>query len=165
VLDEFMDFWTLLVIALALLWAQANVISCAGLHALRAAARARWEALVSLEKCLFACLAANGEASPEELGRWGAVLEKTILPESASGVLEFYEHMRRGTLCVAATGFPVLELRCRQAARCYAEAAALYNSRISFPMAWPLSKWMGFVPVQPPPGEGAFRNVVSTGQH
>jgi hypothetical protein len=150
-----MDFWTLLAISLAVLWAQANVISCAGLQALRAEARVRWEALVSLDRCLLECRAAAGGVSPDAIARWRTVLEKTILPENAPGVLGFYEERRLWIGTQGAWGFGVLELRCRQAAHCYAEVAALYNRRISSVTAWPLSRWMGFAPVQEPPREDA----------
>ncbi len=159
-----MDFWMVLSVALAVLWTQANVIYCAGLHSLRAEARARWDALVALDSCLLSCLEATGADSKEEFVRWRALLERTILPESASGVLEFYRQQRPHVPPEAAAGFPVLELRCRQAARCYAEAAALYNSRIPLIFGWPLSKWMGFVPVQAPPGDGAVWNGVPPGK-
>lgn len=155
VLDGGMDFWTLLAISLAVLWAQANVISCAGLQALRAEARVRWEALVSLERCLLECRIAAGGVSPDAVAQWRTVLEKTILPENASGVLEFYKERRLGGGTQGARGFGVLELRCRQAAHCYAEAAGLYNRRIPSMTGWPLSRWMGFAPVQEPPEEDA----------
>lgn len=150
-----MDFWTLLTIALAVLWAQANVIFCAGLHALRAEARVRWDALLSLEKFLLERRTEeDGHVAPEFLG-WAEVLKKPILPENGPAVLGFYQHRKRWMELKHGTGFSVLELRCREAALRYAEAAALYNDRVLSLLGRPLSRWMGFAPVQGPPGQTA----------
>ncbi len=150
-LIEPMDFWTLLALALAVLWMQANVIFCAGLHAMRAEARVRWEAFLRLEKCLVERRAEVAGAVAAEFTEWAAVFEKTIFPENGPAVLGFFEHRTRWGAMEHGPGFPVLELRCRQAALRYAEAAALYNGRISSFLGWPLSRWMGFAPVQLPP--------------
>jgi hypothetical protein len=150
-----MDFWTLLSIALAVLWAQANVIFCAALHALRAEARVRWEAFFSLERCLLERWTEAGGEAAAELTEWTALFQDTILPEDGRTVLAFFEQRKRWGALRRGPGFPVLELRCRQAALRYAEAAAQYNKRVPSLLGWPLSRWMGFAPVQLPPGQTA----------
>jgi hypothetical protein len=65
----------------------------------------------------------------------------------------FFEE--RGLACRDDLGdkHSVLELRCHEAVCRYAEVAALYNARVPLAWGWPLSKWMGFLPVEaPPPG-------------
>lgn len=153
VLDKAMDFWTLLAIALAVLWAQANVISCAGLYALRAEARVRWEALVALERSLLECRQEAGGDLSKESARWRLLLNQKILPENGPEVVEFFKEQRLWRVAGASAGLSVLESRCRQAARCYGEAAARYNRGIPAPLGWPLSRWIGFIPVQEPPQE------------
>ena len=149
VLGGWVNFWTLFALALAVLWLQANAITCAALQAMRAEARARWEALLSLERCLLERRGVEGSRTPAGLQGWTAILEQTIWPEEAPGVLAFFEERRR--VGKPGPGCGVLELRCREAVRCYAEAAALYNERLSLPWGWPLSKWAGFLPVTAPP--------------
>jgi hypothetical protein len=145
------NFWTLLAVALAVLWLQANVIAYAALRALRAEARVRWEALLSLERSLQERLASSGTVPPAALQRWKEVLEKSIWPEDAAAVRAVFEARRLSRDLAVQSDCAVLELRSREAVRRYAEAAALYNGRIPHPSGWPLSKWMGFVPVEMPP--------------
>jgi hypothetical protein len=151
VLGGGVNFWTLLALALAVLWLQANAIACAALQALRAEARVRWEALVFLERCLLERRAAVWGGAPAVAARWRAILEKPSWPEDASGVGAFFEERRLAWEHGAGTGNEVLELRCSEAVRCYATAAALYNRRLPLLSSWPLSKWMGFLPVEEPP--------------
>ena len=146
-----MNFWTLLALALAVLWLQANVIAYAALRALRAEARVRWEALVSLERILHERLASGGRIPSAVLHRWKDVLETTIWPEDASGVRAFFEARRLSRDLAVQSDCAVLELRSAEAVRRYAEAAALYNGRIPHRSGWPLTKWMGFMPVEEPP--------------
>jgi hypothetical protein len=145
------NFWTCLALALVVLWLQANAISCAGLQALRAEARVRWEALLSLERCRLERWAAGAGGSSAVVLRWRAVLEKAVWPEDASAVRRFFEERRLVHDFGTGGDCGVLELRCREAVRCYAEVAALYNARLPLLWGWPLSRWMGFVPVQGPP--------------
>jgi hypothetical protein len=158
-----MDFWTLLAIALAALWAQANVIFCAGLHALRAEARVRWEALLLMERRRFECQKLAGGGFSHELTRWNHLLEAWIRPEDGTEVMEFYDLRRSLDAQNTFDGFPVVALRCEQANRCYAEAAARYNGRIGCRIGWPLSRWMGFAPVQEPPATAFHRGDSNPG--
>jgi hypothetical protein len=158
-----MDFWTLLAIALAVLWAQANVIFCFGLHALRTEARVRWEALLSMERRLMECQRLADGGFSHELTRWNALLEASILPENGAKVIEFYEVRRSQHALNALGGFAVLVLRCEQANLCYSEAAARYNSRINGPLGWPLSRWMGFEPVEEPPEPAVALGALKSG--
>lgn len=146
-----MNFWTFFGIALAVLWLQANAISCAGLQALRAEARVRWEALLSLERCRLERWNANACGSSAEMLRWRAVLEKAMWPEDAFAVRCFFEERFLVEGIGAGGDCEVLALRCREAVRCYAEVSALYNARLPLLWGWPLSRWMGFLPVQEPP--------------
>ena len=145
------NFWMLLALSLAVLWLQANAIACAALHALRQEARVRWEALLSLEKCLLERRVPSGMGVPPEILRWSSVLEKTRWPEDALGVRVFFEERRLVGNPDPLAGCEVLELRCREAVCRYAEAAALYNGRLPLWWGWPLSRWMGFLPVGAPP--------------
>jgi hypothetical protein len=151
VLGGGVNFWTLLALALAVLWLQANAIACAALQALRAEARVRWEALVCLERCLLERRAAVCVEAPAVAARWRAILEKPGWPEDAPGVGAFFEERRLAWEHGVGTGNEVLELRCSEALRRYATAAALYNRRLPLLSNWPLSKWMGFLPVEEPP--------------
>jgi hypothetical protein len=151
VLGGRVNFWTLLALALAVLWLQANTIACAGLHALRQEARVRWEALLLLEVCLLERWVSGESGSPSGISRWKGALEKTRLPEDALGVRTFFEERRLAWEHRPKSGCEVLELRCCEAACRYAEAAALYNGRLALLWGWPLSKWMGFLPVETPP--------------
>ena len=145
------NFWTLLALALAVLWLQANVIAYAALRALRAEARVRWEALLSLEQTLQERLASSIKVSPAVLQRWREVLKERIWPEDASGVRAFFEARRLSRDFAVQSDCAVLELRSAEAVRRYAEAAAHYNGRIPHRSGWPLTKWMGFMPVEEPP--------------
>ncbi len=151
VLGSGVNFWTLLTLALAVLWLQANAIACAGLHALRQEARVRWEALLLLEGCLLERWVSGKSGSSAGISRWRGVLEKTRWPEDAPGVREFFEERRAVWEPRLEAGCEVLELRCREAVCRYSEAAALYNGRLALLWGWPLSKWMGFLPVEVPP--------------
>jgi hypothetical protein len=151
VLGGAVNFWTLLALALAVLWLQANAIACAGLHALRQEARVRWEALLELERRLLELRAVGLGGDPAQIQRWKSVLEKTIRPEDAAGVRAFFEEQQLAADPSNRERFGVLELRCREALRRYAEAASLYNERLALRWGWPLAKWMGFLPVEAPP--------------
>jgi hypothetical protein len=151
VLGGRVNFWTLLALALIVLWLQANAIACAGLHALRQEARVRWEALLDLERCLLERRASGESGDSAQILRWRGVLEKTLWPEDATGVRAFFEEHRLAADPGTRETFGVLELRCREAVCRYAEAAALYNARLPWLWGWPLAKWMGFLPVEAPP--------------
>ena len=140
VLGGAVNFWTLLALALAVLWLQANAIACAGLHA-----------LLDLERCLVELRAVVLGGDPAQIQRWKSVLEKTICPEDAAGVRAFFEEQQLAADPSNRERFGVLELRCREALRRYAEAASLYNERLALRWGWPLAKWMGFLPVEAPP--------------
>ena len=155
VLGGMVNFWTLLALAVAVLWLQANAISCAALQSLRAEARVRWEALLCLDRSRLEQWAGGVGASTSGFLRWSAVLERTIWPEDPSAVLGFFEERRLVQGLDLGGGSAVLELRCREAIRCYAEAAARYNGWLPVRWGWPLASLLGFSPVQEPPFEGA----------
>ena len=63
----------------------------------------------------------------------------------------FFEERRLVGNPAPLAGCEVLELRCRDAVCRYAEDASLYNGRLHLWLGWPLSRWMGFLPVGAPP--------------
>ncbi len=145
-----MNFWTLLALALGVLWLQANAIVCAALSAMRTEARVRWEALMVLERQRLEWRAVEERRKSETLQRWGALLEEGLQPEESSKVETFFQMRRLVEALGPVSGGEVLELRCREAARHYALAAARYNARLPMRGGWPLSRWMGFAPCIPP---------------
>ena len=154
VLAGLVNVWTLFALALVVLWLQANAIACVGLYALRQEVRVRWEAFLDLERCLLERRASAGSGDSAQIQRWKGVLEKTLWPEDTPGVRAFFEEYRLATNPGTREKFGALELRCREAVRRYAEAAVLYNARLPLLWGWPLSRWMGFLPVEAPPPRG-----------
>jgi hypothetical protein len=151
------NFWMLLAFCLAVLWLQAVVVACAALHALRAEVRARWNALLVLERLLLEHRLWVADGRIAGLLQWKAVLERAGAPEDASGLRAFFGAREGARGAVGAGVNPVLELRCSEAVRCYSEAAALYNAQFLRLKGWPLSKWMGFVPAYVTPEPGSSR--------
>lgn len=90
-----MSFWTVLCLALGVLWLQALVIQLSALHALRARLRARWGALIALERlCLSRILEDPGVFSQgyglgvdgEALRGWREGMEGLLLPEDPAAL-------------------------------------------------------------------------------
>jgi hypothetical protein len=80
-----MNFWSLLFLALGTLWLEALVIQLSALSALRGALRARWDALVWLERLCLARLAESSGATGSVAGASVDVarvrVQEKLLPE------------------------------------------------------------------------------------
>jgi hypothetical protein len=86
-----MSFWAVLFLALGALWLQALVIQLSALYALRAQVRARWDALVALERlCLSRILEAPDALAGVHSGvlrEWEVALQGRLLPEDPAALV------------------------------------------------------------------------------
>lgn len=165
-----MSFWEVLCLALGVLWLQALVIQLSALYALREHVRARWDALVDLERlCLRRLLEDPGAffgadgpgVDAGALREWEAALLGRLLPEdpAALGILreagdcvervwlEMEGRWREEARVLGITGRgETLYLRLNNAREAFDEAVKAYESRRPALRMEGVVAWFGYKP-------------------